>query len=158
MKRILLAVLVLGLGALACAKGYFVGVEIIPHTFGVATYGIPYLTVGYDTGWGYAYLGYASPGYLNTWLSFSGGGLWALSTQTFIGGGVTFWLKLNNFAIEAGTWSLNFFGQYKFDSALSAILKFHVPLQVDPNKFLMGMWLSFGLIYHIWSEAPSAGK
>lgn len=143
-----------GLGALA--KGYFVGAEIIPHTFGTAAYGIPYLTVGYDTGWGYASFGYASPGYLNTWLSFGGGGLWALSSQTILGGGVCFWLKLHNFAIDAGTWSTNFHIAYKFDSSLAAILRLHVPLQVDPGKFLMGMWMSFGLTWYIWSAAPTS--
>ncbi|MCS7241000.1 MAG: hypothetical protein NZ651_07140 [Candidatus Bipolaricaulota bacterium] len=155
MKKLALAALIFGLGAMGFAEGYFVGAEIIPHTFSTATYGIPYLTIGYDAGWGYAYLGYASPGYLNSWISISGGGLWGLTTQTFIGGGVSFWMKLQNFGVETGTWSVNFLGLYKFDSSLAAVLRFHIPLQVDPNKFLMGLWLSFGIEYYIWSGAPT---
>lgn len=154
MKKLLLAAVVFGLGLCGWAQGYFVGAEIIPHTFSTATYGIPYLTVGYDAGWGYAYLGLSNPGFLNTWLSIGGGGFYNITDATRVGGGLTFWIKLQDFSINTGTWSVNFLGMYKFDDALSVILRLHIPLQVDPNKFLMGMWISFGLTYYIWGNAP----
>ncbi|MEM4958558.1 MAG: hypothetical protein QXX12_01640 [Nanopusillaceae archaeon] len=154
MKRVVLAALVFGLGALAYAQGYFIGAEIIPHTFGTATYGIPYLTIGYDAGWGYASLGLASPGRLNTWLSVSGGGSWPITTQTVLGGGLTFWLKLENFAIADSTWAVNTSFLYRFGHNLGLLVRMHIPLMVDPNSFLFGSWFSFGLVYYIWSGAP----
>lgn len=154
MKKLAIAALILGLSALACAQGYFLGAEIIPHTFGAATYGIPYLTVGYDAGWGYATLGLASPGKLNTWTAVSGGGLWSITSQTVLGGGVTFWMKLQDFAIGESTWSVNASFLYKFDHNLGVIARMHIPLFVNPDAFLLGSWFSFGIIYYIWSGAP----
>lgn len=159
MKKLALVSLVLGALALTgLGRGYFVGAEIIPHTFTTATYGIPYLTIGYDAGWGYASIGFASPGRLNTWMGISGGGLWGLTTQLYLGGGVTFWLKLEDFAIADNTWSVNFRAFYFFDGNLCVSLAMHVPLQVDPNAFLLGSWISFGLTYYIWAGAPATGK
>lgn len=155
-SKLLAVVLACALGALpAYSAGYFVGAEIVPHTFSTATYGIPYLLIGYDAGWGFANIGFSNPGVPNTWVYVGGGGLYGLSSQTYIGGGVTFWLKLYNFAISDHTWSVNFRGLYKFDSNIAVFLTFHIPLAVSPDAFLFGSWLSFGITYYIWQGAPT---
>lgn len=156
MKKLLalLAVGLLGLGGFA--QGYFVGVEIVPHTFGTATYGISYVTVGWADGPGFAYVGLSAPlTPLSSWYMVNAGGAYWLTENLSIRGVVSVWGLVDSFTLANGTWSIGVGPVYKIDQSLSFYLIGHLPLQVDPKVPYFGVWVSLGFNFYFGSEVKN---
>ena len=152
-----LLILALGLLSLtAFAGSYFAGVDIIPHTFGSATYGLPYVIVGYDGGVAFANAGLSSPLTINGWYQVKAGGLYGLTGNLRIAGYFSVWGLIDNFAFANGAWAVGAGVDYKFDSSLAVFLDFNLPFQVDPAAKFWGMWVDLGFKFYFGSEL--AGK
>jgi len=138
------------------AGSYFAGVEIIPHTFGSATYGVPYVVIGYDsevqigglTKWAFAEIGLSSPLTINGWYLVKAGGKHDLTENLFVTGHVSVWGQIQNFAFTSGAWAVGAGIQYKFDESLFFFLNFHIPPQVSPATPFWGMWTSLGFAFY----------
>jgi hypothetical protein len=151
MKKFL--ILALGLLSFTGFAGlYFAGVDIIPHTFGSATYGLPYVIVGYDSGIAFANIGLSSPLTINGWYQLKAGGLYGLTDQLRIAGYFSVWGLIENFAFANGAWAVGAGVDYKFDSSLSVFLDFNLPFQVDPAEKFWGMWVDLGFKFYFGSE------
>lgn len=147
MKR-LVALLVAGSCVVPALGAYFAGVEVIPHTFGAATYGIPYVTVGYDAEVGFAKLGLSSPLTINGWYMIKAGGQYALTENLAVIGHFSVWGKIENFAFTGGAWAVGAGAKYKFDTSLAVFVNVHLPFQVDPAAPFWGMWVSAGFQFY----------
>lgn len=151
MKKLLAVLLVLGL-AFAGMASYYAGVEIIPHTFGAATYGISYVIVGYEAPMAFTHVGLSSPLTINGWYMLKAGGNYALTDNLKLAGYFALWGELTNFALSNGTWAIGFGINYKFDSALAFFLNFNLPLAVDPATPYWGFWSTLGFKFYFGSE------
>lgn len=161
MKKLLaLAVVLFGLTGLA--GSYFVGVDVIPHTFGSATYGIPYLIVGYDAENAFANVGLSSPLTINGWYEVKAGGIYSVTDQLKITGYFCVWGKIENFAFAGGAWAVGVGPEYKIDSSLSFFIDFNIPFQVDPSVPLWGFWTNLGFKFYFGGDlakvAPAGGN
>jgi hypothetical protein len=156
MKR-LCALLLASVGFVGLAGSYFAGVDIIPHTFGSATYGIPYVIVGYDAGIGFAQIGLSSPLTINGWYQVKAGGLYGLTDQLRISGFFSVWGLIENFAFANGAWAVGAGIDYKFDSSLAVFLNFNLPFQIDPAAKFWGMWINLGFKFFFGGDLAKAG-
>ena len=147
--------------ALLCVTGlagsYFAGVDIIPHTFGSATYGLPYVIVGYDGGIAFANVGLSSPLTINGWYQVKAGGLYGLTDQLRIAGYFSVWGLIENFAFANGAWAVGAGIDYKFDTSLAVFLDFNLPFQVDPSAKFWGMWVDLGFKFFFGGELAKVG-
>jgi hypothetical protein len=160
MKR-LCALLLTVVGFVGLAGSYFVGVDIVPHTFGTATYGIPYVIVGYDAGNAFANIGLSSPLTINGWYSVKAGGIYSITDQLKIAGYFCVWGKIENFAFADGAWAVGVGPEYKIDNSLAFFLNFNIPFQVDPSIPFWGFWLNLGFKFYFGGDlakAPAGGK
>jgi hypothetical protein len=134
------------------AGSYFLGVDIIPHTFGSATYGIPYVVVGYDGDIAFAHVGFSSPLTINGWYQIKAGTLYGLTDNLRVAGYFSIWGLIENFAFANGAWAVGAGVDYKFDSSLAVFLNFNLPFQVDPSAKFWGMWVDLGFKFYFGAE------
>jgi len=151
MKKIVSVLLVLGLTVVGMAS-YFAGIEIIPHTFGSATYGISYVIGGYEGDLAFALVGLSSPLTINGWYMVKAGGLYSLTGSLKISGYFALWGELTGFTFTNGTWAIGAGVNYKFDSSLAFFLNFNLPLAVDPSTPYWGIWTTVGFRFYFGSE------
>ncbi|MEM3554257.1 MAG: hypothetical protein QXU79_00330 [Candidatus Micrarchaeaceae archaeon] len=147
--------LLLAVPCVAAPSGYFVGVEIVPHTFATATYGLPYLRVGYVADdipvgsfklRGVAYAALNEPlTPLNSWWAVRGAMGLAVTDNLVVYGIVSVWGLLKDFALTGGTWAFGPGVLYQVDQAFAVTLDFNFPRSLDPTVPFGGLWITAGL-------------
>jgi hypothetical protein len=140
------------------AGRYFLGADIVPHTFGTATYGIPYVIVGYDTGISFANVGLSSPLTIDGWYQVKAGALYPLTPQLKLAGYFSVWGQLNNFVFTNGAWAVGCGVEYHFDHSMAVFLNFNLPYRVNPSVPFWGFWVDLGFKYYFGTESASTTK
>ncbi len=135
---------------------YYAGIEIVPHSFASATYGIPYVIVGYNSGPGFAHIGLSNPLTINGWYMAKAGGFYAITQSLRISGHFAVWGEIQNFAFTGGAWTVGTGVDYTLDRSLAVFLDFNIPPAVPPGAPFWGMWITVGFRFYFGlpSTAP----
>lgn len=147
MKRLIPLVL-LAIGLPLYAGGSFVGVEIVPHTFEGATYGIPYFTFGWDADWAVVSAGSSAPLTLDSWYEVSVAAAFQASSNWRFTPGLSVWGNLSNFVLEDGRWAFFLGGSWNLENQFSVYFRLHIPYQVRPSDAFLGVWATVGFDFY----------